>query len=174
MKIDPENVDPMIREYIIQNFYKGAFYDPKKKFFIPMAALQYIVLALNGHISPNLSPEVDARALLEKLSPVFINMARSEGKQFDLCYYEFYMITDKFPRPQSEAGAFFLHLLISNIERYYFPPGDGWQRVKVCLQCNSWFLDNTKNKTKCFCSGRCKNRWWSWSRRKESGHNIQK
>jgi len=60
------------------------------------------------------------------------------------------------------------------IYKDYFPPGDGWQRLKRCPQCNKWFYDRTRNKKRDRCSRHCTWLWWSRERRKEEGHPSQR
>jgi hypothetical protein len=48
----------------------------------------------------------------------------------------------------------------------------GLERLKRCPQCQHWFVDRTRNKQKERCSQRCTWQWWSWSKRKEEGHNL--
>lgn len=39
-------------------------------------------------------------------------------------------------------------------------------RLKQCWLCLTWFVDETKNKLKHFCSSRCSSKWWTRGRRR--------
>jgi hypothetical protein len=67
-----------------------------------------------------------------------------------------------------------LSLMMALVRYYYFPPGDGWRRLKICQQCDKWFVDLSKNRTQSFCSKHCKDHWWSWTRRKQANHRLMK
>ncbi len=53
--------------------------------------------------------------------------------------------------------------------RYYFHDR-GWERLKRCLGCHRWLVDETRNKNKQFCSRACHDRHWSRAQRRASGH----
>jgi len=54
---------------------------------------------------------------------------------------------------------------------YYFQNG-GWKRLKKCLNCRKWFVDDTRNRQKERCSKECTWKFWSWTKRKEAGHKL--
>jgi hypothetical protein len=56
---------------------------------------------------------------------------------------------------------------------YYFR-GQGWERLKRCQVCGTWFVDTTKNKSMVRCSARCTTKWWTRDQRKAHGHKLQK
>ena len=56
---------------------------------------------------------------------------------------------------------------------YYFKDG-GWQRLNRCPECEKWYVDDTRNKSKERCSAHCTNLWWTRARRKEAGHGKPK
>jgi hypothetical protein len=47
-----------------------------------------------------------------------------------------------------------LPFMVALVRYYYFPPGDGWRRFKICKyqQCKKWFVDGTKNRAQDYCS----------------------
>lgn len=53
--------------------------------------------------------------------------------------------------------------------RYYFHE-QGWDRLKRCVTCQRWLVDETRNKSTQFCSRRCHDRQWSRAKRRASGH----
>lgn len=53
--------------------------------------------------------------------------------------------------------------------RYYFHDR-GWERLKRCTACQRWLVDETRNKSKQFCSRSCHDRQWSRAQRRASGH----
>lgn len=43
-------------------------------------------------------------------------------------------------------------------------------RIKRCPTCLRWFADFTSNHLMRFCTGECRERWWSRPRRRDAGH----
>jgi hypothetical protein len=48
------------------------------------------------------------------------------------------------------------------------------RRLKRCQRCTRWFADESKNAERRFCSGGCRNRWWSRGRRREARRASRK
>ncbi|MFH1756537.1 MAG: CGNR zinc finger domain-containing protein [Pseudomonadota bacterium] len=57
-------------------------------------------------------------------------------------------------------------------ENYF--KNEGWHRLKRCPTCEKWYVDESKNRTKEWCSYHCKWSWWTRARRKEAGHGKGK
>lgn len=45
----------------------------------------------------------------------------------------------------------------------------GWERLRQCLNCRTWFVDRGRNKQARWCSRACTNRWWTRDRRRQIG-----
>ena len=46
-------------------------------------------------------------------------------------------------------------------------------RLKICPQCNKWFVDKTHNRMAVRCSIQCTNRWWNKERRRRANHRAK-
>lgn len=66
--------------------------------------------------------------------------------------------------PLDEIG-----LALHQLWHSYFH-NQGWKRLKQCPICQKWFVDPTSDTRKARCSVTCTNRWWSYSKRKESDY----
>jgi hypothetical protein len=62
---------------------------------------------------------------------------------------------------RDEIGTVLWHLWLFYFRDY------GWERLKNCPVCGTWFVDTSKNRATARCSEPCTWRWWSRQRRKE-------
>jgi hypothetical protein len=46
------------------------------------------------------------------------------------------------------------------------------RRIKLCPQCDRWFVDERRNALAVRCSVECTNRWWNRSRRRAANHKV--
>ncbi len=50
----------------------------------------------------------------------------------------------------------------------------GWERLRECIHCRTWFVDRGKNRQARWCSRACTNRWWTRDRRRRFGGQRRK
>jgi hypothetical protein len=50
----------------------------------------------------------------------------------------------------------------------------GWRYFKRCEKCRAWFVDESRNGVKRFCSRPCADLWWTRDRRKKAGAKTRR
>jgi len=76
------------------------------------------------------------------------------------------------PLPTHKGDTSTATMLILLWECYF--QGNEYERLKRCLRCKKWFVDETRNKSQKYCTHHCGDLWWDRPRRKEAGHDSQK